>query len=98
VKGTTVLNELSTEPIAIGGNGYTIRLADHVRLIDENGRVTSPQWLVTAIMTVPPTSYLYGYTALAVRTADPSVPALSQVDQVEARWAIPVGTPLRFIL
>lgn len=92
-----MLDELSTEPIAVGGNGYMIRPADRVRLIDENGRPTAPEWLVTAIVSVPPTGECYGYTALDVQTADPSVPTGKQVDEVDARWALLVGTPHRFI-
>lgn len=86
-----MLSELSTEPITVGGNGYTIKIGDHVRLLAENGRLALTEWIVTGIRLVIPEAPYDEYTLLDVSTTDPA--EQPPVDEIHPTWAFPVGTP-----
>lgn len=92
-----MLSELSTEPITVGGNGYTIRAGSRVQLLDDHGHLASPEWLVTRIRQASATGTDPGYTVLDVCPADLAPVLEAALDEVYPCWAFPVGTPFQRI-
>jgi hypothetical protein len=77
---------LSTEPVAIGSNGYAIRVGDRVRC-------GSAIWRVAAIISVPDSANVSAHTEVSLISDDPDLPDWEGAVSVLTREVYLVGTP-----